>query len=233
MTVPDAARFEVLTFDCYGTLIDWETGLLAALAPVFARHGVGLSGERTLEVFGALEFEIEREPYQPYRDILGRVLTRMGESLAFTPSRAEAARFADSVGDWPPFADSTAALHTLGARHKLAIISNVDDELFARSARRLETTFDWIVTAQSVRAYKPSPLVFRAAFDRIAVPPARILHVAQSLYHDVAPARALGLATVWVNRRGRPGFGATPPSDARPDFEVPDLESLVRVLGAA
>jgi 2-haloacid dehalogenase len=232
--VPDAARFEVLTFDCYGTLIDWETGLLAALAPVFARHGVGLSGERTLEVFGALESEIEREPYQPYRDVLGRVLTRMGERLAFTPSPAEAARFADSVGDWPPFADSTAALHALGARHKLAIISNADDDLFARSARRLERTFDWIVTAQSVRAYKPSPVVFRAAFDRIAVPPARILHVAQSLYHDVAPARALGLATVWVNRRrGRPGFGATPPSDARPDFEVPDLESLVHVLGAA
>jgi 2-haloacid dehalogenase len=120
-----------------------------------------------------------------------------------------------------------AALQTLKQRFKLGIISNIDDDLFAASNRRLGVTFDWVITAQQVRSYKPSTRNFTAAFERIGVPQDRLVHVAQSLFHDHVPAKSLGLATVWVNRRrGHPGPGATPPASARPDLEVPDLQSL-------
>jgi 2-haloacid dehalogenase len=227
----DISRVEVLTFDCYGTLIDWEAGLWQNLGPLFRRYGVDVASERALELFADLESEIERGEYRPYRDVLGAVLIGLGERLRFTPSASDVARFSGSVADWPAFADSAGALAALKTRFRLAIVSNVDDDLFAHSARRLDVPFDWVITAQQARAYKPSPTVFRTALGIIGVTPERILHVAQSLYHDVAPARTLGLATVWVNRRhGRSGFGATPPSDACPDFEVPDLSSLAQVL---
>lgn len=234
MTAFDVSRVEVLTFDCYGTLIDWETGLWQTLEPLFRRYGVDIASEPALELYAALESEIERGEYRPYRDVLGAVLIGLGGRLHFTPSSSDIAHFSSSVADWPAFADSAHALSALKTRYKLAIVSNVDDELFAHSARRLGVPFDWVVTAQKARAYKPSPAVFRTALAILGVAPERVLHVAQSLYHDVAPARALGLSTVWVNRRhGRSGFGATPPSDARPDFEVPDLWSLAQMLGAA
>ena len=225
---------EVLTFDCYGTLIDWETGLWQSLEPLFRRYGVDVASERALELYADLESDIERGEYRPYREVLEAVLIGMGDRLRFTPSSSDVERFSRSVADWPAFSDSAGALEALRTRYKLAVVSNVDDDLFVHAARRLAVPFDWVVTAQHARAYKPSHSVFRTALALIGVAPDRILHVAQSLYHDVAPASALGLSTVWVNRRhGRPGFGATPPSDARPDFEVPDLWSLARTLGAA
>ena len=231
MTTFDVRGVEVLTFDCYGTLIDWETGLWQTLEPMLRGYGVDVASERALELYADLESDIERGEYRPYRDVLGAVLIGLGERLRFRPSSSDIARFSSSVADWPAFGDSAAALGALKTRYKLAIVSNVDDDLFAHSARRLGVPFDRVITAQNVRAYKPSPAVFRAALAILGVTPERVLHVAQSLYHDVAPARALGLSTVWVNRRhGRSGFGATPPSDARPDFEVPDLWSLARML---
>ena len=227
----DFTRFEVLTFDCYGTLIDWETGLWQTLGPIFARHGVEVPRDRALELYASLESEVEREEYRPYRAVLETVLLRMGGALGFRPTSPELEQFSSSVADWPAFPDSAPALETLKTTFKLAIVSNVDDDLFAHSARRLGVAFDWIVTAQSVKSYKPSLNNFRVAIDRIGVEPGRILHVAQSLYHDIAPAARLGLSTVWVNRRkGQPGFGATPPADAHPDLEVPDLRSLAITL---
>jgi 2-haloacid dehalogenase len=140
--------------------------------------------------------------------------------------------FASSVRDWPPFADSSRALTALRGKYKLAIISNVDDDLFAHSARHLDVAFDWIITAQQVRSYKPSVRNFECAFERIGVPRERQLHVAQSLYHDIAPAKSLGLSTVWVNRRmGMRGSGATLPAYAEPDLEVADLDTLARSAG--
>jgi 2-haloacid dehalogenase len=230
----DFAEKRVLTFDCYGTLIDWETGLLAAITSVLASHRVTAEPERILTLFGEIESRIEGGPYRPYREVLAAVLPELGQRLGATVSADEVARFADSVGDWPPFPDSPAALAALARRFKLGIVSNVDDDLFARSNRKLGVTFDWIVTAQQVGSYKPAPNHFHAALARIGLPADQVLHVAQSLYHDHVPAKALGLDTVWVNRRsGKAGSGATPPATAQPDLEVPDLATLARVAGAA
>ncbi len=230
----DFTAKRVLTFDCYGTLIDWETGILSTLQPILADHGVTADAERLLALHAELESAAERGPYTPYRQLLMTVIRGLGERLGFTPSAAEQSRFADAVGDWPPFADTRAALRALGRRFRLAIISNVDDDLFARTNQQLDVTFDWIVTAQQVKSYKPSPNNFREALARIGLPTEQVLHVAQSLFHDHVPAKRLGLETVWVNRRhGKAGSGATPIADARPDLEVRDLATLVTLSGAA
>jgi 2-haloacid dehalogenase len=166
--------------------------------------------------------------------LLMTVLRGLGERLGFTPSAAEQSRFADSVGDWPPFADTRAALRALRRRFRLAIISNTDDDLFARTNQQLDVAFDWIVTAQQVKSYKPSLNNFRQALARIGLPTEQVLHVAQSLFHDHVPAKQVGLETVWINRRhGKTGSGATPIADARPDLEVQDLATLVSLSGAA
>jgi 2-haloacid dehalogenase len=141
-------------------------------------------------------------------------------------------QFSTSVKDWPAFPDSPAALQALHRKFRLAIISNIDDDLFAFSAQRLQVRFDWIITAEQAKSYKPSLNNFRLAFERIGVPQTRILHVAQSLFHDIAPANALGLSSVWVNRRhDKAGSGATPVAQARPDVEVPDLRALAAKIG--
>ncbi|MCH2468982.1 MAG: haloacid dehalogenase type II [Gemmatimonadetes bacterium] len=229
----DFERFDAITFDCYGTLIDWEAGILAALDPLLDPHGVvGRSGEELLERFARLESEAERGPFQRYRSILARVARGFGGEFGFEATSAQVEAFAASVVAWPPFTDAPPALAALGARYRLAIVSNVDDDLFAGSARQLGVDFSEVVTAQQVRSYKPAHRHFHEVLDRLDLPRNRVLHVAQSLYHDIAPARELGIACVWVNRRaGRAGSGATKASAARPDHEVPDLRTLVLELG--
>jgi 2-haloacid dehalogenase len=227
----DFENYSVLTFDCYGTLIDWETGIWNALNPILRAHQIDLAPDRALELFGKLESEAQRN-YQPYRGILATVLDGFGQQLGFEPTQGEREAFSGSVKDWPAFPDSARALKALKTRYKLAIVSNIDDELFAHSAQRLEVDFDEVVTAQQVQSYKPAPAHFHAAFERLGLPQDKILHVAQSLFHDIAIANSLGLTTVWVNRRHKQGgSGATPPTEARPDLEVPDLESLARMMG--
>jgi 2-haloacid dehalogenase len=224
--------FEVLTFDCYGTLIDWETGIWDALRPLFTTHRVGATPDRALELYGELESAAERGEYREYTVVLRTVLQGLGARLGFTPTTQELEEFSTSVKDWPAFPDSASALQALQKKYRLAIISNIDDALFALSARKLQVTFDWVITAQQARSYKPSTNNFHLAFDRIAVPQGRILHVAQSLFHDIVPAKALGLSAVWVNRRqNREGFGATPAAQAQPDLEVPDLRTLAKLAG--
>jgi 2-haloacid dehalogenase len=228
----DFTAKKVLTFDCYGTLIDWETGILSTLQPILTDHGVTADPEHLLTLYGEVESAAEQGPYVPYRQLVMAVLRGIGERLGFSPSETEQSRFAHAVGDWPPFADTSAALGALKRRFRLAIISNVDDDLFARTNQKLDVRFDWIVTAQQVRSYKPSLDNFRQALARIGLPTEQVLHVAQSLFHDHVPAKQLGLETVWVNRRhGRAGSGASPSATARPDLEVPDLATLVRASG--
>ena len=225
-------EFEVLTFDCYGTLIDWETGIVDALRPIFAAHRVEIVPDKVLERYGEIESEAERGEYREYKTILSSVLVGLGTRFGFAPTAEELQRFSISVKDWPAFPDSPQALQALHRKYRLAIISNIDDDLFAFSARRLQTTFDWIITAQQAKSYKPSLNNFRLAFERIKVPKQRILHVAQSLFHDIAPANALGVSSVWVNRRhDKQGSGATPSAQARPDLEVPDLRTLASKIG--
>jgi 2-haloacid dehalogenase len=229
----DFDRFTYLTFDCYGTLIDWERGILAALRPVLDCHGIAISDDAALELYGELESAVEAGPYLPYRDLLATVMDGFGERLGFVPSADERAALAVSVGDWPPFPDTVEALRALADRFQLVILSNIDDALFALSARHLGVAFAAVVTAQQVGSYKPDPRNFDALLARLDTTPDRVLHVAQSLFHDIAPANALGLTTVWVNRRhDRPGSGATPPAMARPDLVVPDLRTLAHLANA-
>ena len=222
----DYSRFDALTFDCYGTLIDWERGLLDALA-------LDEEPGDVLEAYAALESGLEAGEYLPYREVLARCLDGLGVRYGFTPTPEQRAAFADSVGDWPPFPDSAGALERLKRRFKLGVITNCDDDLFARSNERLQVEFDWVITAQQVGSYKPDPRNFEYAFERIDVPRERILHVAQSLFHDHVTAKRLGMTTVWIDRRGeRAGSGATPPAEAQPDARFPDMASFADAAGS-
>lgn len=230
----DFDRFDVLTFDCYGTLIDWEAGILAGLREVLGEAAAGASDEALLEAYARHEAAIEGGPYVTYREVLARSVRAICAEHGSDPTDGAVAGFRGSVADWPAFPDSAAALARLHERFRLGVITNCDDDLFAASSRRLGITFDWIVTAQQTRRYKPNPRGFELAFERIGLPPSRILHVAQSLFHDHVTAKRLGLTTVWVNRRhGRPGAGATPPASARPDLVVPDMATLAELATGA
>lgn len=200
--------FQCLSFDCYGTLIDWETGLLKALGPVLQGHGVSCPPDRLLAEFGQQETRVEGGPYRSYREVLETVLERMGDVLGFKASLTEKKQFAESIKTWPVFPDSSQALRLLGERYSLAILSNVDDDLFAASEKLLGVSFDHVLTAQQIQSYKPSRRNFEYLIDSVGVPKQAILHVAQSQFHDIGPAKAMGLATAWVDRRaGREGRG--------------------------
>ena len=208
--------YDVLTFDTYGTLIDWETGIAAALREALGPAADALRGDDLLSRFARVEHELET-PGTRYRDVLARAVQRVAAELGTTVSDRQAAVFAGTVGDWPAFPDTAAALQRLHTRFALATITNCDDDLFASSKTRLGVTFDVVVTAQQVGRYKPDPAGFHVAFERIqrelGVPRDRILHVAQSLFHDHVTAKRLGMRTVWIDRReGRAG-GATPAAE--------------------
>ena len=223
----DYGRFEALTFDCYGTLIDWEAGFTAAFDRVFRAHGIDANIEDVLARYARHEATAEAGPYLRYRDVLIGGLRGVASELGFEPTANEAAAFGGSVADWPAFPDSAAALARLKDRFRLGVITNCDDDLFAASNERLGVEFDWIVTAQQVGSYKPDERNFLVAFERLGLPRERILHVAQSLFHDHAPAQRLGLTSVWIDRRrGRPGSGATPDAAATPDATFADMASF-------
>jgi 2-haloacid dehalogenase len=230
MTTIDFKRFDALTFDTYGTLIDWERGILNALQVVLSRDDVGVSEDELLELYARHEAEVEGGVYRTYREVLAASVRGLCGELGVDPSDRAVADFSASVPEWPAFPDSAAALRRLATRFRLGVLTNCDDDLFAGSNRRLGVTFDWVVTAQQARGYKPRTENFEVLFARVDVPRERILHVAQSLFHDHVPAKALGMATVWINRRhDRPGFGATPPADAIPDLVCPDMRSFADI----
>jgi 2-haloacid dehalogenase len=229
----DFHQFEVLSFDCYGTLIDWERGMLRALKAVLFNHDIVIeSDNQILKTFAESESSQESGSYLKYRQILKNVVKSFGAQLNFTPTEAELSSLAESIQDWEPFPDTVEALKALKKRYKLAIISNVDDDLFAYTAKKLKVDFDWIVTAEQVKSYKPSLQNFEVAIQRMGISPDKLLHVAQSIYHDIVPVKNMGLSAVWVNRRqGKEGFGATLAASGKPDLEVPDLKTLVSIMG--
>jgi 2-haloacid dehalogenase len=232
----DFSRFTTISFDCYGTLIDWESGILPALRTVLANHDQSLPDATILELYGEFEAEAESGPYQSYRDVLQSVVRGFAGRLQFQASSAEICSLHESIPAWPPFPDTIAALRELQKRYKLAVISNIDDDLFAETRKLLDVEFEDVITAQQARSYKPSINNFQLALRRLALSSDRLLHAAQSVYHDVVPARSLGIATVWVNRKSaRPGIGAVRApaglaSEKRPDLEVPDLASLAAAV---
>jgi 2-haloacid dehalogenase len=226
-TMLDFTRFEVLTFDCYGTLIDWEAGILVALHRILAAHGKQIDDATLLKLYGDFEQRSEQGKFQPYRKVLESVVRQFADELRFKPTTEELHSLPDSLSTWKPWPDTVAALRLLKARYRLAILSNVDDDLFAATRPQLEVDFDGVITAQQAKAYKPSLKLFELALSRIHAPAHRVLHVGQSIYHDVIPAQALGLATVWVNRpSANPGVGAVRAAEAKPDLTVTSLAEL-------
>lgn len=232
--------FDVISFDCYGTLIDWESGILAAMQPVIVRHELVSRSEEVLAAYARAESAVEAGPYLPYREVLRRTFAGMAKDLGFAPQADELDTLVEALGSWQPFPDTIPALRALqAAGHRLAIISNVDDDLFEATARSLGIEFDAVVTAASARCYKPGEAIFQRAFKVLGVTPERMLHAAQSRFHDVGTARRLGMQTVHVVRAsGRPAAeiasdGATPIVEgepAQPDWTVPDMAALVRLV---
>lgn len=220
----DFSRFEILTFDCYGTLINWEAGLLPVLRRILAAHGKKVDDAAILELYADFEQRSEQPPFRRYREVLESIVRQFGDKYGFTPTNSEVASLPDSLPTWNPWPDTVDALRQLRNRFKLAIISNVDDDLFAGTRPHLEVDFHEVITAQQAQAYKPSLKIFELALGRIETPAHRVLHVGQSIYHDVVPAQALGLATVWINRpSARPGVGAVKAADAKPDMTFASL----------
>jgi 2-haloacid dehalogenase len=222
--------FKVLSFDCYGTLIDWETGIWTALQPLAAKAG-GTAREAALMRFGHHESAQEKAtPSLRYSELLVRVHATLAAEWGVAADAEADRAFGASVGDWPAFRDSAEALAYLKRHFKLVILSNVDRASFALSNRRLGVAFDAICTAEDIGSYKPNPENFRYLLARLGEmghTPGDLLHVAQSLYHDHAPANAAGLTSAWIDRRAaEPGWGATPAAAAHHDFRFTTLAEL-------
>ena len=227
----DFERFEWLSFDCYGTLVDWETGISDAVANALDAHDIRMSKSEILALFAEVEPQIQQGGrYLEYRRVLRRVVAMMGIKLDVQFSESEMNCLVNTIGSWPVFHDTRDALRAMKSRYNLAIISNVDDDLFAPTAEALEVELDVVVTAQQCGSYKPNHRNFRIALERMGTQKERWLHIGESLYHDIAPANELGIASVWVNRGHGQEGGATRPTDAKPDMEFHDLASLVHAM---
>jgi 2-haloacid dehalogenase len=223
----DFSRFEILTFDCYGTLINWEEGILRCLHGILTAHDKDKDDATILQFYGDFEAHAEQGEYRRYREVLQSVVREFGEQLGFAPTEEETRSLPESLQEWKPWPDTVAALRELKRHFRLAIISNVDDDLFAATRPQLGVEFDQIITAQQAGAYKPSLKIFELALSRIGVPAHSVLHVGQSVYHDVIPAQSLGLAAVWVDRpSARSGVGAVKAVEGDPDLQVANLAEL-------
>jgi 2-haloacid dehalogenase len=228
--------FKILTFDCYGTLIDWESGLATALQPLVTKAATVHSHDQALEIFAQHEFAQQNEtPSMPYSQLLSVVYKRLATAWNVSVSDEEANIFGASVPDWPAFPDSVAALAYLKQYYTLVILSNVDRISFRASNERLQVEFDAVYTAQDVGTYKPDPRNFAYMLRRLkedfGVEKRAVLHVAQSLLHDHVPANQSGLASAWINRRSeKKGWGATNPPKETPkyDFRFDSMAALVQ-----
>ena len=225
----DFDRIEWASFDCYGTLVDWETGISTAAGAVLEAHGIRKSRAEVLALFADVEPTVQDSgDYLEYRAVLRRVMAAIGNELGIHCSESELDCLSDTLPGWPVFPEVVDALNALNARCRLAIISNVDDDLFAGTAEALGVEFDVVVTAQQVRSYKPSLRNFEAARSRMGAGRDGWLHVAESLYHDIGPANRLCIPSVWVDRPGR--GGGTRRTGAVSDIVVPDLAALARLM---
>ncbi len=218
---PDS--IDAITFDCFGTLIDWPAGILAVLRPMNERYNLGMPDAELLARYADIEREIESGPYLPYRAVLERVMKRL---FGAAPSY-EFAVLADAVATWRPFPDTLDALRRLKSRYRLGVLSNVDDDLFAPILDRLERSFDVVVTAEQVRSYKPADPHFTEALKRLDLAPGCVLHAAESRFHDIDPGSRLGFQTAWINR----GQSASGISDATPDATFATVGALADALG--
>ncbi len=223
MPTPDPNHIEAITFDCFGTLIDWPAGILAVLRPLADRYRLDMPDTALLEHYAKLERDIESRAYLPYREVLARVSRSMFGTLAAHDADA----LANAVATWKPFPDTLDALRRLKSRYRLGVLSNIDDDLFAPILDKLERPFDVVITAEQVRSYKPADPHFTEALNRLDLAPDRVLHAAESRFHHIEPAGRLGFRTAWINR----GQSASGASDATPDAQAPTLAALADLLG--
>ncbi len=221
-----ADSIKAITFDCYGTLIDWESGILAALEPLLGKDRVKNDRDKLIASYARHERVIETGPYRTYRVVLEEVAGRLCMEFGVPIHPAMRTRFADAIRDWPAFPDTVASLQKLKQRFQLAIVSNVDDELFAATLPKLGVAFDQVVTAQQVRGYKPRRAHFDEVLKRLTLRPDQVLHVAESKYHDIDPASTLGFRTAWINRHTQGGTSASGEGNAEPDLTVSSLAEL-------
>lgn len=225
--------FRVLSFDCYGTLIDWETGIWNALQPLLADNRQDITREDALAAFGQVEPEVEHAmPHLLYREILEQVHARLAHLWNLTSAPELDRMFGASIGEWPDFPDTRAALSYLKQHFHLVILSNVDRSSFAKTNMQLGVQFDAICTAEDIGSYKPDQRNFSYLLDQVRKlghAPDQLLHVAQSLFHDIEPASAMGIHRCWINRRGDNGAGA---GATRPVSRMPDVEFSYPTLGA-
>lgn len=220
-------RFDVVTFDCYGTLIDWEDGIWSAFQGLAAQHGWTVSREGVLGAYQTVEPVVEAEEYRSYRETLAEASRRVARTFGHDLPSGSEDFLAASLPAWRPFEDTNRALERIHrAGYRLGILSNVDDDLIAQSLRQLSVPFDLVITAQQVRSYKPELGHFLEA--RKVIREARWMHAAQSYFHDIVPARALEIPVAWINRHA-----AVAELEAKPDFELPDLDGLADLLTAA
>jgi len=225
----DLSRYSFFSFDCYGTLIDWESGLLAALRPIFAAHNVAASDARILAAYAELERDAEAGPYQRYRRILEGIVRDLGARFGFTPTQSQCESLPASIVNWPAFPDTAESLRRLKRHMRVGILSNIDDDLFAGSAPRLGIDFDLVVTAQQAGAYKPSLRNFDLMRRRLiaaGIAPEQWIHAGQSRAHDIVPALALALANILVDRPMAYGASAVTTAEAQPDCTVLSLAAL-------
>jgi 2-haloacid dehalogenase len=241
----DLTQFSMLTFDCFGTLINWERGILGTLRPILGARRIAIGDDEILRLYSAFEGDAEAAAnveYRTYREVLGEVMEEFGRHFSLSLTAVEREALADSLAEWPAFADTAAALRKIKRHAKVGVLSNVDDELFAATRGKLGIDLDLVVTAQLCRSYKPMEKHWKVARALTQLPKEKMLHVAESRFHDIVPARSMGYSTVWVNRRGgqgRVGGGASEgnreivPYEATADLEVPDVETLARLVESA
>jgi putative hydrolase of the HAD superfamily len=216
--------YDIVTFDCYGTLIDWEAGIGGWFEKAAREDGFLPDRARVLSLYAETEPAVEAEAFRGYREVLAETALRVARRLHWALSPEKARGLADSLPDWRPFPDTNPALLALAAAGcRLGILSNVDDDLFDGTRQHFPVLFDVVVTAAQVRSYKPAPGHFEEARRRIGG--LRWLHAAQSHFHDVVPCRAAGIPVAWVNRKAESGDPRT-----RPDIEVATLADLARRL---
>jgi 2-haloacid dehalogenase len=217
-----------ITFDCYGTLIDWESGILNALQPWFEANNHPASPQEVLRAFVDHEARLEGTSWRPYREILREVTALIGRDFGITP--ADPDLLSKSIPQWKPFPDTVPALLALQKHFKLAILSNIDDELFAETRPQLQASFTEVITAEQLKSYNPAPAHFQEALRRFGVKPSQILHVAQSLYHDHVPAKQLGIRTAWIDRPSLLSLGLAPDASVQPDITVSGLSVFIQIL---
>ncbi|HEX9830533.1 MAG TPA: haloacid dehalogenase type II [Thermodesulfobacteriota bacterium] len=219
-------EFSLLTFDCYGTLIDWERGMKNALEGLVKKHNLDLDIKSLTERYVEVELEIEQKGYRKYKEILTLGVRRIFEEKDIKLDSQEAEIFAGTIRKWPPFEETSEVLKILKKEFKLAILSNIDDDLIQHSIRLIGVEFDGVITAEQVRSYKPSHGHWKKMMDQFRLPKENILHVAASYVHDIIPAKELGFKTAWINRKNEKHQ-----RNPKPDFEFRNLRPLLRLLG--